>query len=131
MISEILGLLVNILTTDDKYFLRNSYRNQFKCNYKRNKKVFLSFLLHFWILYQILIILKKRWPSLLMYFQKKKLRKTWLVKCLKRPVFRTSLHSQFYFFIYFINIYFKLTLVILQIHSHDAANATNLVPLEN
>ena len=42
VISEILGVLVNSFTADDKYSLCNSENscNQFKCNYLRNKKIF-------------------------------------------------------------------------------------------
>ena len=34
--------------------------SQFKCNYLKNEKLFLNFLLHFWNLHQILNILKKK-----------------------------------------------------------------------
>ena len=39
------------------------YRNKFKRYYLRNKKLFLDFLLHFWNVYEILSIFKKRWMS--------------------------------------------------------------------
>ena len=48
--SEILRQFVNILTPDDKYSLSvkaKLERNQFKCNYRKIKKSFLYFLLHF------------------------------------------------------------------------------------
>ena len=35
-------------------------RYQFRCNYLRNKKIFLSFLLHLWNLQSVLNILKKK-----------------------------------------------------------------------
>ena len=56
------GLSVNTLTADDKdsLLIWTLYRNQFKCNYLRNKKLFISFLLHVWDLHQILNIWKKR-----------------------------------------------------------------------
>ena len=36
------------------------FNSQFKCNYLKNEKLFLDFLLHFWNLAQILNILKKK-----------------------------------------------------------------------
>ena len=63
------------------------YENHFKCNYLRDKSLFLKFLLHVWYLSQFLIVLKKKkWPSWLIYFRIYGLRKTWLDKCLKSPV---------------------------------------------
>ena len=50
VVSEILRLFVNILTPDDKYSLSvkaRLSRDQIKCNYRRIKKSFLYFLLHF------------------------------------------------------------------------------------
>ena len=39
------------------------YSNQSKCNYLKNKKEILKFLLHIQNLHQSLKILQKRWPS--------------------------------------------------------------------
>ena len=49
---QVVGLFVNTLTANGKYsFLnRGIYRNQFKCNYLRNKKLFLNFFLQLWTL---------------------------------------------------------------------------------
>ena len=53
------------------FFIGTIQRYQFRCNYLRNKKFFIIFLLHFWNLFYILDILKKkRWPSQLLYFRK-------------------------------------------------------------
>ena len=48
VISKILGVFVNTYTADGKYSLRNwsFFLNQFKCNYIKNSKFFLNFLLY-------------------------------------------------------------------------------------
>ena len=59
-------------------------RNQFRCTYVKNKKLFLHF---FFIIFKIYIkfqtFYKKRWPSQPIYFQNQRLQKTGLDKCLK------------------------------------------------
>ena len=45
------------------FLIETIERYQFRCNYLRKKEHFLNFLLHFWNVYQILNILKKKWPS--------------------------------------------------------------------
>ena len=63
VVSEILRLLVDRLTPDDKYSLpvkANVYNNQFKCNYLRIRKYFLNFLLHFQNLHKSCNTLKKK-----------------------------------------------------------------------
>ena len=45
------------------FLIETISRYEFRCNYLRNKKLFINFWLHFWNLYQILNILKKSWPS--------------------------------------------------------------------
>ena len=49
VICEILGLFVNTLTVDDKYFLRKVgiCRNHIKCNYLKNQKLFFEFFARF------------------------------------------------------------------------------------
>ena len=62
LVSQILRLLVNILTPDDKYFVSvksSLWRNQFKCNYLEIKKYFPSFLLRFRNLHKFGILLNK------------------------------------------------------------------------
>ena len=46
-----------------EHFQRNDESHSFK------QKLFLNFLLNFWNIYQILNVLKKRWPSKLLYFR--------------------------------------------------------------
>ena len=67
---------------------------QFKCSYLKNKKSVLNFLLHFWSLYQILDILKKRMIVIADVFPK-----LGTVKVLVRPLskkhpLRTRIRSQ-------------------------------------
>ena len=49
LIGEIIILFVNTLTADERYsvLIGTTYRKQFKCNYLKNKKNFLTFWLHF------------------------------------------------------------------------------------
>ena len=49
----------------------------------KKQKRFSQFLLHFWNLHHIVNILKKIWPSQLMYFRNYTLQKKWFYKCLK------------------------------------------------
>ena len=69
-------------------------RSQFKCNYRKNKKLFLDFLFHLWNLHQILNISKKRKIIIANVFPKLQ-----TVKEVVRPVsekrcFRTSFDTQ-------------------------------------
>ena len=59
---------------------------QFRCIYGQNKKLFLSFCVHFSNLHQILKNFQKRWLSPLMNFRNYGPPKTWLYECLKSPV---------------------------------------------
>ena len=53
------------------FVIGRTYRNQFKCNYQRNKKTFLeSFDVFFWNLHQILNILKKKMTFIAHVFPK-------------------------------------------------------------
>ena len=45
-------------------------RNKFKRHCLKNKRLFVDFLLHFWNVYAILNILKKKMSILVYYFQK-------------------------------------------------------------
>ena len=63
IVSEILRLFINILTTDDKYSLSVKacvYCNQFKCNFLEIQKCFQNFFLHLRNLYEILNTLKQK-----------------------------------------------------------------------
>ena len=88
MIWKILGLFFNTLTADDKHSLlsRDNLTQPIQMQLSKKQRAFYHFFLNFWTLDQILNILKKKMPSYLMYFRKYGLWKTWLDKCLKRPV---------------------------------------------
>ena len=68
---RILGLLVNTLAADEKhlFLIETIWRYQFRCNYLRNKKVFLYFFCFIKISIKSWIFWKKRWPSELLYFR--------------------------------------------------------------
>ena len=53
VICKIFGVFVNTLTGDDKYLLRNvrTSASQLKCNYLKNKKLFITF---FYTLFRIM-----------------------------------------------------------------------------
>ena len=70
------------------FVVARMYFNQFKCNYLRNEKLFLNFLLNFRNLHQVLN--KQNPPSYLMYFSNYKKRKTYLAKCLESYVSELS-----------------------------------------
>ena len=59
---EILGLLVNILTADDKYPVQDWKNLQLpiQMQLSKKRKLFLNFFFHFCNLHQILNTLKKR-----------------------------------------------------------------------
>ena len=65
VIYELLGLFINTLAANDKYFFRivTNCGNQFKCNHLKNKKIFLNVLLHYWNLHSILNFVKKDDPQ--------------------------------------------------------------------
>ena len=62
VLGEISGVLLNTLSADGKYPFRyiENWNSQFKCQYLKNERLFLTFLFHFWNLHQILNILKKK-----------------------------------------------------------------------
>ena len=88
VIYEILGLFVNILTADHNYHLcnRENLQQFIKMQLCKKQRIFLNFCFISEIYIQIWNILKKRWPSYLMYFRNNGLRKAWLDKRLKNPV---------------------------------------------
>ena len=65
VLGEILGVFLNTLTSDGKYHVHGCKNLQLKISMQLSEKQkhFLKFLFHFWNLYQILNILKKRWFS--------------------------------------------------------------------
>ena len=82
---KILGVCVNILTTDDKYSLRNSenLRQPIQRQLSNKNNYFLNFLLLLWSLDQILNLLERNMSFIVVYFRKYGLRKRWLDKYLK------------------------------------------------
>ena len=67
---------------------------QFKCNDLKNEKLFLSFSLHFWILHQILNILKEKTIVIANAFLKLRTVKISIRKLSKEHRFRTGFGSQ-------------------------------------
>ena len=61
------------------------HNSQFKCNYLKNEKLFLNFLLRFWNLRQNLNILKKRMNVIVNVFPKLE-----TVKILLRPLSKSA-----------------------------------------
>ena len=59
---------------------------QFRCNYLRNKKLLLNFLLHFWNLTKILNVLKKKITLIAFVFPKLRTPKMWFKKCRNSPI---------------------------------------------
>ena len=54
-----IGVFVNTLTPDYKFWIVPICRSLFKCSCVKNEKLFLNFLFHLWNLHQILNIFKK------------------------------------------------------------------------
>ena len=70
------------------------WNSQFKCNYVKNEAFFLKFLLHFWILYQILNILKENIIVIANIFLKLLTVKIFVRKLYKEPRFRKAFGNQ-------------------------------------
>ena len=85
---EILGLPVNTFAAAEKdpVLHRLIKKYQFRCNYLRNKNLFLNFFLHFWNLNEILKILTKKMTFIDFVISKLRTPKTWSDKCLKSPL---------------------------------------------
>ena len=83
---ETYGPFVDTLIDYDKHSLlnRENLPQPIQMQLSNKHKFFRTFLQNFWNLHQIYNILKKRWVSYLIYFWYCRLRKTWLIKCLKR-----------------------------------------------
>ena len=96
VLTEILGKFVNTLTATASIMSKvvRICNSQFKCNYLKNKKLFLNFLFDFWNLHQILKILREKMIIIANVFPKYQ-----TVKILVRPLskkrrFRTRFESQ-------------------------------------
>ena len=68
--------------------------SQFKCNYLKNKKVFLNIMFHFWNLHQILNILKKKMIVIANEFPKLQTLKILVRPLSKKRLFRTRFDSE-------------------------------------
>ena len=88
MTCKISRLVPNTLSADGKYSLlnRDNLTQPIQMQVSQIQKTFSEFFFHFRNVVQILDILKRRWPSLLMYFRNYVLQKTWLDQCLKSPI---------------------------------------------
>ena len=83
VLGEVLVVFANRLTADGKYpfqDLRIS-KSQLRCNYLKNRNLFLIFLFSFWNLYRVLNILKKMMIVIANVFPKLQ-----TVKILVRPL---------------------------------------------
>ena len=91
-ICKILGLFVNPLTADDKYFLlnRDNLEQHFQIQLSHKQKIFSECFFEFSKLWFNFEYFQKKWPSKLMYFWAYRLWKTWLDKRLKSPVSEDS-----------------------------------------
>ena len=96
VLTEILGKFVNTLTATASILSKvvRICNSQFKCNYLKNKKLFLNFLFDFWNLHQILKILREKMIIIANVFPKYQ-----TVKILVRPLskkrrFRTRFDSE-------------------------------------
>ena len=88
MIWKILGLFFNTLTADDKFSLlsRDNLTQPIQMQLSKKQRAFLLFFSEFLNSRSNSEHFDKKMPSYLMYFIKYGLWKTWLDKCLKRPV---------------------------------------------
>ena len=68
--------------------------SKFKCNYLKNENLLLKFLFHFWILHQILNILKEKMIVIANVFPKLQTLKIFVRKLSQEHRFRTGFGSQ-------------------------------------
>ena len=85
---KILGLLVNRLAADWKFPVpnRDNLTIPIQMQLSQKQKISLNFWLHFWNLDSILNILEQKMILTAFVFPKLRTVKTWLEKCLRRPV---------------------------------------------
>ena len=83
VLGEVLVVFANRLTADGKYPFQDLriWKSQLKCNYLKNRNLFLIFLFYFWNLYRVLNILKKMMIVIANVFPKLQ-----TVKILVRPL---------------------------------------------
>ena len=96
VMGESLRVFVNTLSTDGKYPVRDCQvcNSQFKCNYLKNKKLFLDFFFHFMNLHQISIILKENMMVIANVLPKLTTIKNLFRTISKRSRFRACFDSQ-------------------------------------
>ena len=70
------------------------FNSQFKCNYLKNEKLFLNFLIHFLNLYKVLNILKEKRIVIANVFPKLQTVKNVVRTLSKKHRFRTHFYSQ-------------------------------------
>ena len=91
---EILGMFFKTLTADGKYPVQGCENLQFPIKMQLFEKHFLKFLFHFWILHQVLNILKEKMIVRANVFPKLQTVKIFLTKLSQERRFRTGLGSQ-------------------------------------
>ena len=91
---EILGMFFKTLTADGKYPVQGCENLQFPIKMQLFEKHFLKFLFHFWILHQVLKILKEKMIVRANVFPKLQTVKIFLTKLSQERRFRTGLGSQ-------------------------------------
>ena len=96
VLTEILGKFVNTLTATASIMSKvvRICNSQFKCNYLKNKKVFLNFLFHFCNLHQFLRVLKKRMIFIANAFLKLQTVKNLVEPLSKKRCFTTRFDTQ-------------------------------------
>ena len=96
VLGEILGVFFNTLMPMASILFKvvGICNSQFKCNYLKNKKHFFKFLFHFWILHQILNILKEKMIVIANVFPKLQTLKIFVRKLSQEHRFRTGFGSQ-------------------------------------
>ena len=94
VISEILGLFVNTLTANDKYFLLNrNLQEPIRTQLSKKQKLFVNFLQDFWRLHQVLNNLKIKMTLIADVFLKLQNVKSVVTKMSKNPCFRMPFDS--------------------------------------
>ena len=96
VLGEILGVFFNALTAVGKYLVQDSQNLQLpiQMQLSQKRKSFPDFLFHFWNLYQILNIFKKRMIVIANVFPKLKNVKGFVRPLSKKCRFRTRFDSQ-------------------------------------
>ena len=94
VLGEILGIFFDTLTADGKYPFQGFQNLQFPIKMQLFEKLFLEFLFHFWILHQILNILKYKMIVIANVFPKLQTVKIFVRPLSKKRCFRTRFDSE-------------------------------------